>query len=98
MTVTVPAGGSGKVLVIVTAQLFGVGGNATAAMSVSLDNGSAVDANAVMVTSNNDPFRASATSLFSGVAPGQRTFTAVYKLIGSGSAHFLNRSIIVIPL
>ena len=98
MTVTIPAGGSGNVLVIATAQLFGVGGNATANMSVSLDGGVAVEANALKVTSNNDPFRASATSLFSGVAPGQRTFTAVYRLDGSGSATFELRSLIVIPL
>ena len=29
---------------------------------------------------NNDPIRASAMSLFSGVTPGQRTFTAMYRL------------------
>ena len=98
MTVTVPAGGSGNVLVIVTAQITGNGGNAAGHMSVSLDGGVALDANALQLVNNGDPTRASAMSLFSGVAPGQRTFTAQYRLEGSGSVTFALRSLIVIPL
>jgi hypothetical protein len=106
VTVTLPVPGGSpcpcKVLVIVTALFTGSSPNSAGAMSVALvpvGGGplDSIDANA-LVASGNDPFRASATSLFSNVGAGTRTFTATYKLVGGGTASFSERSIIVVPL
>jgi hypothetical protein len=93
---------SGKVLVILTAEVSGsnVGSNAssTGFMSVSLDNSIALDTNSLRVA-GEDPVRASVTVLISGLTPGNTvTFTAVYKRVGSGDpATFNARQITVIP-
>jgi hypothetical protein len=92
---------SGKVLVILTAEVSGsnVGSNAssTGFMSVSLDNSIALDTNSLRVTGEN-PVRASVTLLLTGLAPGTTTFAAMYKRIGSGDdATFNARQITVIP-
>jgi hypothetical protein len=97
VAVTVPA--SGRVLVIVTAQISGSTGNAAGFMSVFIDGAvvlGVADATSLRVAGNN-AVRASATSLFTGLAPGTHTFTAAYRLQGSGFATFAERNIVVIP-
>ena len=37
----------------------------------------------------NDPVRASATALITGLTPGPHTFTAVYRSVGSGTVDVL---------
>jgi hypothetical protein len=97
---TLPVPGQGacpcRVLVILTAQINGSTGNAAGFMSVQVDNGIAVDATSLRVAGNN-AVRASATSLIPGLAAGPHTFTAVYKLVGSGTAFFAARTVTVIP-
>jgi hypothetical protein len=98
VTVTIPA--SGKALVILTGQLFGSTGNSAAFMSVAVSGATTVaasDANSLRVA-GNDAVRASATALITGLTPGSNTFTAKYKQVGSGTATFSDRNIVVIPL
>jgi hypothetical protein len=97
VTVTVPA--SGRVLVIVTAQINGSTGNAAGFMSVFIDGAvtlGVADATSLRVAGNN-AVRASATSLITGLTPGTHTFTAAYRLAGTGTATFAERNIVVIP-
>ena len=95
MSAVIPA--SGQVLVILTGELAPAAGNSTAFMSVSLDNSVALDTNSLRVT-GQDPVRASVTVLIAGLTPGTLShFTAVYKLIGNGTATFNARQITVIP-
>jgi hypothetical protein len=83
--------------VILTAELSTNRQNSTAFMSVSLNNSVALDANSLRVTGPN-PVRASITVLITGLTPGVSiTFSAVYKVIGGGTATFNARQIIVIP-
>jgi hypothetical protein len=84
------------VLIILTGELSGSNTNTTAFMSVSIDGSAALDTNSLRVTGSN-PVRASVTVLLSGLTPGSRTFTAVYKMIGTGTATFNARQITVIP-
>jgi hypothetical protein len=71
--------------------------NSTAFMSVSLNNSVALDTNSLRVTGPN-PVRSSVTVLIGGLTPGANvTFTAVYKLNGSGNATFNARQITVLP-
>jgi hypothetical protein len=42
--------------------------------------------------------QSTASFVFSGLTPGSTTFTAQYKVSGSGTATFSNRSMWVIPL
>jgi hypothetical protein len=94
-TAVVPA--SGQLIVILTAELSTNRQNSTAFMSVSLNNSVALDANSLRVTGPN-PVRASITVLITGLTPGVSiTFSAVYKVIGGGTATFNARQIIVIP-
>jgi Collagen triple helix repeat (20 copies) len=85
-------------LVIVTAEVTGSTGNAAGFMSFMLDGvqQTALDMNSLRVAGNN-PVRASATSLITGLTPGTHIFTAMYKLVGSGTATFNARAITVIP-
>jgi hypothetical protein len=97
VTVTVPA--SGKVLVIVTAQVLGSTGNASGFMSVTVDGVTPLaveDSNSLRVAGNN-AIRASATSLLTGLTPGSHIFTSIYRLAGTGTATFSERNIVVIP-
>ncbi len=91
---TVPA--SGSVLVILTSEIVGSTGNAAGFMSVSVDGGPALDVNSLRVAGNN-AVRASASALLTGLTPGSHTFTAMYKLQGTGTATFSSRTITVIP-
>jgi hypothetical protein len=92
---TIPA--SGRVLVILTGELSASNNASTAFMSVSLDNSVALDTNSLRVTGAN-PVRASVTVLLSNLTPGNVvTFTAVCKMIGSGTATFNARQITVVP-
>jgi len=85
-------------LVILTAEVFGSTGNSAGFMSVMVDNvqTTALDINSLRVA-GNDAIRASATTLLTGLTPGSHTFTAVYRLNGSGIATFSSRTITVIP-
>jgi hypothetical protein len=65
-------------------------------MSVSVDDGTALNMNSLRVTGDN-PVGASVTVLLTGLTPGTHTFTAVYKLSGNGQAFFNARAITVIP-
>jgi hypothetical protein len=85
------------VLVILTGELSGSNTGSTAFMSVSIDNSAALDTNSLRVTGAN-PVRASVTVLLAGLIPGSHTFTAVYKMIGNGTATFNARQITVIPV
>jgi hypothetical protein len=97
LTAPCPAGGC-RALVILTAQTFGSTGNSAGFMTVELDNDitTALDANSLRVF-GNDPIRASSTSLITGLSAGNHTFTAVYRQVGSGTATFSARNIVVIP-
>jgi hypothetical protein len=102
--VVVPA--SGKLLVILTAEISGAdaaNGEAIsiAYMSVSLNGSIALDANSLRATGENR-VRASITVLITNLTPGVTIeFRAVYKNIplgaSLGSARFNARQIIVIP-
>ena len=54
-----------------------------------------LDTNSLRVV-GNDPIRASATSRLTGLTPGAHTFTAMYRLVGSGSVTFNARDLTVI--
>ena len=86
-----------QAIVILTAQIDGSTGQTAGFMNVQVD---AVpvpnDANSLRVF-GNDPVRASATALITGLTPGVHTFTAVYKNVGSGTSTFSARTITVIP-
>jgi hypothetical protein len=96
VTLTVPA--SGNVLVLLTAEITGSTGNAAGYMSVMIDGNqaTALDINSLRVAGNN-AVRATATALLTNLSPGSHTFTAVCKLVGSGTATFAARTITVIP-
>jgi ethanolamine utilization microcompartment shell protein EutL len=97
VTLTVPA--SGSVLIIVTAQITGSTGNAAGFMSVTVDGAIPLavgDPSSLRVAGNN-AVRASATALVTGLSPGSHTFSATYRLQGSGTATFSDRNIVVIP-
>jgi hypothetical protein len=95
VSLVVPA--SGRFLVILTGELSGSNAGTTAYMSFSIDNSVALDTNSLRVEGAN-PVRASATLLVTGLTPGLTvTFTAMYKMIGNGSATFNARQITVIP-
>jgi hypothetical protein len=85
----------------VTAQIFGSTGNSAGFMSVAAScaappNNAGSDANSLRVFAN-DPNRASATVLITGLTPGPCTFNSVYRNAGSGSSTFSVRNIVVIP-
>jgi hypothetical protein len=95
VTVVIPA--SGQVILTLTGELSTNRQNSTAFMSVSLNGSFALDANSLRVTGPN-PVRASITVLITALTPGETiTFEAVYKLIGTGTATFNARQIIVYP-
>lgn len=100
--VTVRIGASGRALVTVGALML----NDTAAhacrMSFAVSGATTVAADttkAVMATSPdaNSQYRMSRTSVVTGLAAGSNTFTAKYEGSG-GTARFIDRQIIVIPL
>ena len=104
-TVVVPP--SGKLLVILTAEISGSAHPTatrprTAFMSVSLNGSVALDANSLR-SSGDSRVRASVTVLITNLTPGTPiTFTAVYKNVplagtATGPARFNARQIIVIP-
>jgi hypothetical protein len=99
VTLTLPAGAT-KALVVLTAAANGSVGNSFAFMSVAVSGASTVppsDANAYAVA-GNDPVRASATVLISGLSSaGSLTFTAKYR-VSSGTATFSTRDITVLPV
>ena len=88
-----------QAIVILTAQMFGSTGQTAAFMSVSVTGATTIaasDANSYRVF-GNDPIRASAAVLITGLTAGSNTFTAVYRHVGSGSSTFGARTITVIP-
>ena len=96
--VTVPIVGT-QAIVILTAQIQGSTGQSAGFMSVAVSGATTIaasDANSLRVF-GNDANRSSATVLITGLNPGSNTFTAVYKTVGSGSAVYGARNILVIP-
>ena len=87
---------SGRVLIILTAELSDSNNNTTVFMSVSIDGSFALDTNSLRVTGDRE-VRASVMVLLTGLTPGTHTFTTVYKRIGSGTATVNARQITVIP-
>jgi hypothetical protein len=88
------------VLVAVTAGMQATNGSTSMFMSSALSGAntqSAVDARSVILLGNNLQ-QSTASFVMSGLTPGSTTFTAQYKVSGSGTATFSNRSIFVIPL
>ena len=82
-----------------TAQIQGSTGNAAGFMSTFVDGAVTQlvgDETSLRVAGNN-AVRASATALVTGLSPGNHVFTAAYKLVGSGTATFAERNIVVIP-
>jgi hypothetical protein len=85
------------VLVILTGELSGSNVNSIAYMSVSLDNSVALDTNSLRVEGTN-VVRSSLMLLLTGLTPGLSVnFSAVYKLVGNGTAIFNARQITVLP-
>jgi hypothetical protein len=98
VTVTVPA--SGKVLVAVTSGMQATNGSTSMFMSFALSGANtqaASDSRALILLGNNLQ-QSTASFVVSGLTPGSTTFTAQYKVSGSGTATFSNRSMFVIPL
>jgi hypothetical protein len=89
-----------QALVILTAAENGSQGGSAAFMSVAVSGASTVAPSDVraFVVAGNDPVRASATALITGLSSaGPLTFTAVYR-VNSGTGTFANRDITVIPV
>lgn len=89
-----------KAMVIVTARIYGAG-TAYPRMSFAVSGANTIaasDAHCVGVGESNPDHRVSATTILTGLTPGSTTFTAKYHNIGSGTTHFLDRDIAVIPL
>ena len=80
----------------VTSQIVGSTGQSVGFMKVEVDGVTIpFDDNSLRVV-GNDPVRASALALITGLTPGSHTFTAVYKHVGSGTSTFSARTITVI--
>ncbi len=89
---TIPA--SGRVLVSVTSGMQATNGSTSMFMSLAVTGAStmaATDARALILLGNNLQ-QSSASFVLSGLTPGSNTFTAQYKVAGSGTGTFSNRS------
>ena len=84
----------------VTSGMFATNGATSMFMSFAVSGATTMaptDARALVLL-GNDLQQSSASFVVSGLNPGSNTFTAQYKVDGSGTATFLNRSMWVIPL
>ena len=94
-SVTATIGASGTAMVTITGGITPTAGN-TAYMGVSIDNGAVSDTQALQVDSNY--MQASFTFVVNGLAVGDHSFAARYRVKAGGNATFINRSIIVVPM
>jgi hypothetical protein len=99
--VTIPA--SGKALVTVTGSLTNSGTSNQSFMGFAVSGSTtraAADTQALIVKNGGNQAilaQGSATFFVTGLTAGSNTFTAKYR-VDAGTATFVNRSIIVIPL
>jgi hypothetical protein len=97
-TATIAVGSSGKALVLFGAGLYT--GSVLKKMSVAVSGASTVAANDDwMIRNDNAAFVGTQmrAKLFTGLTPGNNTFTAKYA-VGSGTGNFFARWLIAIPL
>jgi hypothetical protein len=99
-TISATTPGSGRALVSVTSGTQATNGSTSMFMSFAVSGATtmaATDTRALVLLGNNLQ-QASASFVVTGLNAGSTTFTAKYKVSGSGTATFSNRSIWVIPL
>jgi hypothetical protein len=94
-SVTATIGASGTAMVTITGAITPTNGN-TAYMGVSIDSGAVSDTQALGVDTNF--MQASFTFVVTGLAAGDHSFGARYRVKAGGNAQFANRSIIVVPM
>jgi hypothetical protein len=101
--VTVDVPDSGTVLISVTSAMSGDSNATSCEMSytVSDPNSLPATANNAVILAGPDLQRASATSLLTGLKPGNTTFTAQYRAQfppGNLECFFSDRTIVVLPI
>jgi hypothetical protein len=99
--VTVPVGGSGKVLLIMQAEMQSGTNNTYAMMAYAVSGATTVAAVEIARLRGNSAINEQtvmASAVVTGLTPGNNTFTAKYGAPLGGTQTFANRRILAIPL